>query len=267
MLELLPGPDHILAIRLSGKLTGEDYDRVARELSTRLKRHEHMGLYAEAQDWRGMNAAALARDLRFAFARVGEFQRFPRAAVVTDKPWLRTVANVGDAALPRMEIRTYEPSEKERALTWVAELPDEPRKPALRVIRTTREDTYAFVWNGRISTEDAREFEKAFRPVLERPGKIRLLGRIDHMGGIAAGAITESGLLPLKRQLLRKVERYAIVGGPPWIRRYIGFMRPWTKIEVRHFDSAAEGDAFAWLEARPQEMNGPIDSFDIHLNG
>src|SRR3954469_9975851 len=106
MLELLPGPDHILAIRLSGKLTGEDYDRVARELSTRLKRHEHMGLYAEAQDWRGMNAAALARDLRFAFARVGEFQRFPRAAVVTDKPWLRTVANVGDAALPRMEIRT-----------------------------------------------------------------------------------------------------------------------------------------------------------------
>jgi hypothetical protein len=267
MLEMLPGPDHILAIRVSGTLTGEDYDRVASELSRRLKRHEHMGLYAEAQDWRGMNAAALAKDLRFAFARVGEFQRFPRAAVVTDKSWLRTVANVGDAALPRVEIRTFEPSQKERALTWVAELPDQPRMPALRVITTTRADTYAFVWNGRISVEDAVEFEKAFRPVLERPGKIRLLGRIDRLGGIAAGAITESRLLSLKSKLLAKVERYAIVGGPRWIQRYVGFMRPWTKIEVRHFDSAAEDDAWTWLEARPVETNGPSAAFDIRLNG
>jgi hypothetical protein len=267
MLEVLPGPDHILAIRLSGKLTGEDYDRIASELSTRLRRHERMGIYTETQDWRGMSAAALARDLRFAFARVGELQRFPRAAVVTDMPWLRTVANVGDAALPPVEIRTFEPSQKERALTWVAELPDQPRMPALRVIPTTRDDTYAFVWNGRISVEDAVEFEKAFQPVLERHGKIRLLGRIDHMGGIAAGAITESGLLPLKRKLLRKVERYAIVGGPRWVSRYVGFIRPWTKIEVRHFDSAAEDEAWTWLEARPRETNGPGDAFDIHLNG
>jgi hypothetical protein len=267
MIEMLGGPDHILAIRLSGTLTGEDYDRLGRELSMRLKRHERMGIYTETEDWRGMNAAALAKDLRFAFARVGEFQRFPRAAVVTDKPWLRTMANVGDAALPPVEIRTFEPSQKERALTWVTELPDEPRIPALRVIRTTRDDTYAFVWNGRISAEDAVEFEKAFKPVLERQGKIRLLARIDRLGGIAAGAITESGLLPLKRKLLRKVERYAIVGGPPWLARYIGFMRPWTKIEVRHFASATEDEAWTWLEARPRETNGPSEVFDIHLNG
>jgi len=267
MIEVLPGPEHILAIRLSGTLTGEDYDRLASELSMRLGRHERMGIYTETEGWRGMNAAALAKDLRFAFARVGEFQRFPRAAVVTDKPWLRTMANVGDAALPPVEIRTFEPSQKERALSWVAELPDQPRIPALRVLPTTRDDTYAFIWNGRISAEDAVEFEKAFRPVLERPGKIRLLGRIDRLGGIAAGAITESGLLPLKRKLLRKIERYAIVGGPPWLQRYIGFLRPWIKIEVRHFDSAAEDDAWTWLEARPLEINGRRNAFDSHLNG
>jgi hypothetical protein len=267
MIELLPAPEHILAIRVAGKLTAEDYDRVANELSIRLGRHERVGLYTETQDWRGMNAAALGRDLRYAFARVGEFRRFPRAAVVTDKPWLRTVANVGDAALPPVEIRTFEPSQKELALTWVAELPDQPRIPALRVIPTTRGDTYAFVWNGRISAEDAVEFEKALQPALERQGKIRLLGRIEHLGGIAAGAITESGLLALKRALLRKVERYAIVGGPSWLKRYVAFLRPWTKIEVRFFDSAVEDDAWTWLEARPRETNGPSNSFDLHLDG
>jgi hypothetical protein len=49
------------------------------------------------------------------------------------------------------------------------------------------------------------------------------------------------------------MERYAIVGGPTWLERYVGFVRSWTKVEVRYFDGAAEDDAWSWLEARPRE--------------
>jgi hypothetical protein len=86
-----------------------------------------MGIDTEMLDWSGISAAALGRDLRYAFARVGEFQRFPRAAIVTDKPWLRAVANVGDAALPAVEIRTL--GFLAASIIWVESLPARPRSP------------------------------------------------------------------------------------------------------------------------------------------
>ena len=267
MLEVIPGPDHDLAIRISGTLTADDYDRLGNELSTKLRRHERIGVLVEMLELDGIKPAALAKDLRYAFARVGEFHRFPRVGVITHKKWVRTLATVGDAVFPKMEIRTYEASEKERATAWVAELPDQPRKAALRVISSTRKDTYGFVWNGKISVEDALEFANAFKPVLAQQEKIRLLGRIERLGGIVPGAFTEAGLLRLKSMMLRKIERYAIVGGPPWLKRYVGFMRTWRKIDVRYFDAASENDAWAWLEARPIEQDHPGEEFALHLNG
>jgi SpoIIAA-like len=266
MLEVIPGPDHVLAIRVSGTLTGEDYDQLGEEMSAKLKRHERIGILVEMLEIDGIKPAALAKDLRYAFARIGEFHRFPRAAVITQKKWLRTLAAVGDAAFPGIEIRTYEPSERERALMWVAALPAEPRMPALRVILTTRKDTYGFVWNGKISVEDAVEFENTLRPVIEKQDKMRLLGRIERLGGIVPGAITESGLFPLKSKLFRKIERYAIVGGPPWLPRYLGFVRSWSKVDVRHFDLASENDAWAWLDARPIEKDQASDVFALHVD-
>jgi hypothetical protein len=266
MLEVIPAPDHVLAIRVSGTLTGEDYTQLGEELSAKLKRHERIGILVEMLDVGGITSAALAKDLRYAFARIGEFHRFPRAAIITQKKWLRTLATVGDAAFPGIEIRTYEPSERERALAWVAELPDHPRAPALRVMLTTRKDTYGFVWNGKISVEDAVEFENTLRPVIEKQDKVRLLGRIERLGGILPGVFTESGLFPLKRKLLRKIERYAIVGGPSWLPRYLGFMRSLSKIDVRHFDLASENDAWAWLEARPISKDQSSEVFALHVD-
>jgi hypothetical protein len=31
MIETLPAPDHVIALRMSGKLTGEDFDRATAE--------------------------------------------------------------------------------------------------------------------------------------------------------------------------------------------------------------------------------------------
>jgi hypothetical protein len=91
------------------------------------------------------------------------------------------------------------------------------------------------------------------KPAADSCEKLRLLGRLDHVGGMVPGAFTDSGLLSLKGALTQKLERYAIVGGPAWLSRNIGIVRALTKVDVRHFDPAAEQDAWAWLEARPVE--------------
>jgi len=257
MLEVFSGPDHVLAFRVSQKLTGDDYDRLSHELGNRLKQHQKIAICVDTLGLQGMTPAAIGKDLRYTFARLGEFQRFPRAAIITDSKWLRFLAGASDAAFPQMEIRTFEPSEREAALDWVAELPDQTRTAALRKISTTRPDTYGFVWNGRISVEDTAEFVEVLEKAIEAHGKVRLLGRIEHMGGIVPGAITDTGLLSLKSALSHKIDRYAIVGGPAWLTRYVGIMKSLVGIDLRHFDAAAESEAWTWLDAQPIAENSP----------
>ena len=97
------------------------------------------------------------------------------------------------------------------------------------------------------------DFVNELMPAASSHDKLRLFGRIQHMGGMAAGAFTDGGLLSLKRALHDKVERYAIVGGPGWLKSNVALIRSLAKIDIRHFEPAAEAQAWEWLEARPIE--------------
>jgi hypothetical protein len=251
MLDLLPAPDHVSAMRLSGWLTADDYDRVSREVEHKLAMYERIGLYVDASELRGITPGGLVKDLRYAFDKLGEYRRFARGAVVTQRPLLRTVTRVAGAALPVIELRAFGSAEEDAAMEWAASAPVELRRPALRLIPTTRSDTVAFAWNGTIAAKDAAEIVTALELAIERHGKIRLLGRMERLGGIAAGAFTQTRLLALKRHARRRVERYAIVGGPRWLERWVAAVRALWKVELQHFDAADERAAWAWLEAQP----------------
>jgi hypothetical protein len=256
MIQILPAPENVVAVRVAGKLTSEDYQRLFTELNSRLEQHEHIGVYTDATEIAGVGADAVIKDLRYAFGRLGELHRISREAIVTEKRWLRMLSRVADAVLPQSEIRAFGASEREAALSWAAGVPSQAHQPALRNIPTNRSDTFAFAWNGKISVEDMTAFVRELTPALASPGQIRLLGRIEHLGGLVPGAITESGLLPLKQSLFRRLERYAIVGGPRWLKRYVRIAQSVSKIDVRHFDESREQEAWQWLDAQPAATSG-----------
>jgi hypothetical protein len=251
MIEILDAPDHIVALRMSDRLTAHDYERIFSELDAKLKDHERIGVYTDARELRGITPSGLGKDLQYTFAKIGEYRRFARAAVVTDKPLLRVLARTGDALFSQIELRTFTAAEQDAALSWVSELPDQPRVPALRVIETTRPDTVAFAWNGLISTTEAAELVRALGRAIDHHGTIRLLARIERLGGIAPGVFTETGLIAFKRRARDKVQRYAVVGGPTWLPRWIATAASLFKVDVRHFARADENAAWAWLEAQP----------------
>lgn len=251
MLDLLPAPDHVSAMRLSDRLTAADYDTVFREVEHKLAAYERIGLYVDLRELRGITLAGLAKDLRYAFDELGEYRRFARGAVVTQRPLLRTLTQVAGAVLPAIELRAFGSAEERAAMEWAASTPVEQRRPALRLIPTTRQDTVAFAWNGTIAAKDAAEIVAAIEQTIEHHGMIRLLGRMERMGGIAAGAFTQTRLLALKRHARRNIERYAIVGGPRWLRPWLAAVRSVSRIELQHFDAADESKAWTWIEARP----------------
>ena len=122
MIEFLPAPPHVLAFRIEGTLTAEDYDRLETEVDARLARPGKVGVYCDMTGFADITAAAAGKDLRYSFGKIALWGRFPRNALVTDKQWLRTLVRTLDPLIPGVEARAFDPSEKDAALAWVAAL-------------------------------------------------------------------------------------------------------------------------------------------------
>ncbi|MBL8772881.1 MAG: STAS/SEC14 domain-containing protein [Phenylobacterium sp.] len=123
MLQLLDAPDHVLAYRISGTLDAADYGRIVGTLDAKLAAHGRVGVYADMTDFESMTAEAVMKDLRYHLGHLGQWTRFPRAAVVTDEPWLRAWVRFIDPLVPQVEARAFLPGEQAEALAWVADLP------------------------------------------------------------------------------------------------------------------------------------------------
>lgn len=252
MLEILQAPNYVAAFRLSNDVTAQDYDRLVAELEARLKLHPRIAVYAELVEPVRFTPRAIVTDLRYAFSKFSEWNRFARVALVTDKAWLGAIARTTSTVLPNIEVRTFSSRERDAALGWTAELrPDEPQQPALRLIATTRPDTYAYAWNGRVTRSDIDHVLGVLRTELESHMSVRLLGRIERMGGIELAALLRSSLFRVKLLGFRKIERYAVVGGPSWLEHYVKLSRSVSGVEMRYFSPDREAEAWSWLEAQP----------------
>lgn len=123
MIETLPAPAHVAAFHFSGTLTGEDYDRCIAEVETRLAANSRIGLFCDMTGFTGLTAQALGKDLRYGLSKFGEYHRFARGAVITDKHWLGQVSEFAGKFFPHTEIRAFEPDQRDAALAWAAEVP------------------------------------------------------------------------------------------------------------------------------------------------
>ena len=120
MLEILPSPDHVVAFRVTGTMTPQDFDRSIAAVEAALGRHRRIGMYAEMTGFTDLTAETLGKDLRYSFGHIGEWNRFPRSAVVTDKQWLKFWVRTMGAIIPGVEARAYDPGEEQTAMTWAA---------------------------------------------------------------------------------------------------------------------------------------------------
>lgn len=251
MLEIILVPGPVVAFQASGTLSGEDYERLTTEIDRQLDAHEQVGLFADITELQGLSLEAVAKDLQYAARRLGELHRLRRVAVVTGKPWLRAWSQLAWMLVPRSTVRSYEPAQRDSALAWTSELSAEPPRRGLRWIETTRPDAYAFAWNGTITRADADEVLERLQRALESHISVRLLARVERMGGIRLPALLRTTFARIKALGLRKVERYAIVGRAAWLERYVELMNHVTPIQMRFFPLEREQEAWAWIEAEP----------------
>lgn len=255
MIDFLPSPDSVVAFRVRGTLSAEDVRRVTARIDERLETTDDpLGCYADLTDMNGVSAPALFEDLRYSLSHLTSLTRFSRMAVVSTKRWLQTIANWEGRFLPGVEIRSFTPAEDETAMEWVSTLP-EPAPPAVRRLPTDREGVLAFAIDGAVGADDLRTIGRDLRSAYATHGTIRLLVRIDGRYAMRPDLLTEN-VLGVKREALKHVEAYAIVGGPDWLRSLADTLNPLFRMDVRAFPMTDEAQAWSWIGARPVEPSG-----------
>ena len=119
MMELIElQEDHIVGLRIDGKVDNETFDRVLAEIEDRLTRHEKIRIYVELVSLGGIGLEALFKDMKFG---LGNWRRFEREAVVSDRSWVHKIASVTDRLMPSVEVKAFPLEEKSGALAWVRE--------------------------------------------------------------------------------------------------------------------------------------------------
>jgi len=181
MLEIIPAPEGVVAMRVSGRLDRADIDRSIDAVEAALTRHGRIALFADVTVT-GISPEALWRDLSYGLGKLGELHRFPRTAIVTGQDWVRWITQAEGALLPGVEMRAFPEAERESAWSWItgplpAENPGatEQRGPAVSFVATTRPDVVAFEVNGRLTAADARELLRVFNEAMADHDRLRIL--------------------------------------------------------------------------------------------
>ena len=123
--------------------------------------------------------------------------------------------------------------------------------PAIRRIDTDRDDLCALEVVGHFTSADLENAYGLLEGAYAVHEKIDLLVRITRYEGFDWGAAFTDVTVRGKTQALRHIRKYALVGGPGWLRTMVGIFGPLTSIETRYFDADEEAVAWEWVGGRP----------------
>jgi hypothetical protein len=120
MVTLMEGlPDKIVGLEGTGRITGEDYERVVvPAVEDRLRRHKKIRLlYHLGEDFEGVSARATWEDTKVGLRHLLQFERM---AIVSDDEWIRGAVRVFGFVMP-CEVRVFDDTHLDEARAWISE--------------------------------------------------------------------------------------------------------------------------------------------------
>ena len=109
-----------LDIELSGKLNTEEMKVALDELSNKSQDIENGKMLYEITDFHLPSLGAIAVEFSRLPAMFGLMKKFDRAAVLTDKAWLKKVSEFEGHLIPGLEIKAFDRAQKEEAEAWLS---------------------------------------------------------------------------------------------------------------------------------------------------
>lgn len=238
----------IFELTLSGVVEKTDIDTMKRALTPALQAEGKMGLVVRIEDMDDITGDALIADARFEFGMLPQWSKLQRVAVVTDKQAFEALLNWFDPILPMIAFRTFAPDDVAAAERWAADLSASASAEdgGIRVVEDGSNGLLVFEIDGKMSEQGVDAVFAAFDRAVETHGKINLLLRVKDYEGFDLGILADRDTMTSKLGAIGKVGRYAIVGGPCWMRAMAQSMGPLLPLQIRAFDASEEDAARAW---------------------
>ena len=120
MFKVIPNGRNRLDIEMSGKLNAEDMKIALDELVSKSKNIENGKMLYEITDFHLPTLGAIGVEFSRLPAMFGLMKKFDRAAVLTDKTWLKKVSEFEGALYPGLEIKAFNLDQKEEAEAWLS---------------------------------------------------------------------------------------------------------------------------------------------------
>lgn len=112
--------NHRLDIELSGKLNSEEMQVALDELTAKSKDIENGIMLYEVIDFHLPSLGAIAIEFSRLPSMFGLIRKFRRAAVLTDKNWIKKASEIEGLLIPGLEIKAFNRDQKDEAERWLA---------------------------------------------------------------------------------------------------------------------------------------------------
>ena len=120
MFKVTPNGIDRLDIELSGKLNAEEMRIALDELVSKSKNIKNGKMLYEIIDFHLPSLGAIAIELSRLPSMFGLMKKFDRAAVLTDKTWLKKISEFEGAFYPGMEIKGFGRDQRAEAEAWLS---------------------------------------------------------------------------------------------------------------------------------------------------
>ena len=109
-----------LDIEMSGKLNSEEMKIALDELVSKSKNIENGKILYDVIDFYLPSLGAIGIEFSRLPSMLGLMKKFDRAAVLTDKTWLKKVSEFEGALFPGLEIKAFNRDQKAEAEAWLS---------------------------------------------------------------------------------------------------------------------------------------------------
>lgn len=255
MIEFLSTTPGVVACRLSRRIAPEDTDQLTHELQLAFDNNGTVNLYYELDEDVEMSGRAIVHGLRNALDIFARRDQLGRVAIVTDDTLMRALSKAESALLPGISYELFGQDQCYRAREWVEGSSALPKGQAVEMIATNCDTIVGFAVDGKIAAEElhaiAAELNKRHKA---SPPKGMILILRNYAGFEPSGAFNMD-YIRMKLAMLGDLQKYAVVGAPKWMEKWIATLQPLIKMEIKTFDLGHEDDAWAWLAAESREKH------------
>ncbi len=115
MHEIIPESGNVIRVKVSGKLTQADYDKLVPASEQVIARHGSMRMLFEMENFHGWEPGAAWDDFRFSWKHS---KKVERVAMVGEKTWQEWMAKLA-AIFVSEELKYFEHAQLAEAESWI----------------------------------------------------------------------------------------------------------------------------------------------------